>query len=416
MQDLDGKITGNTLGASEWNEPMTELQNIITQSGQALSGGDLNQVGKGIAKLGSGGDFGTDSGSANLVTLTQAIGMQVPTALFTGMTIRFYALASNSGATTVTAFGLPNKKLLSPTQGALVTGDKIAGVYYIANYLATADGGVGAFILVNIGVAPTVATGTNLFPPAYLTGMQLSNNSTTAINFGIGSCKDALATIDMTLATAFGKTFATWVTGGTVGAPNGGLAGGAVVNNTWYRAYIISTNAGVLQAGFDLASNSQAQALLILAGVSFTKYRQVGWVRYGVGAPVLFIQTGDKFFLQNGSQISTTIPATANRTLYTAIAPPDATCVAVGSMSFNDGTQSNVTRFLAIQSTAVTDAVVSATNCTHTWVEGSVQFTQQCFYYEVPVNTSSQFGARISGSTLSLASINSIGWVDTRGA
>jgi hypothetical protein len=220
----------------------------------------------------------------------------------------------------------------------------------------------------------------------------------------------------MTLATAFGKTFATWVTGGTVGAPNGGLAGGAVVNNTWYRAFIISTNAGVLQAGFDLASNSQAQALLALAGVTFTKYRQVGWVRYGVGAPELFIQSGDRFFLQNGRQISTTIPASANRTLYTAIAPPDATCVAVGSMSFFDSTQGGVTRFLAIQSTVVTDAVVSATNCTHTWVEGSAQNAIPNFNFEVPVNASSQFGARVSAGALSLASINSIGWIDGRGA
>jgi len=48
MQDLNDKITGNSLTANEWNEMPTELQNIIEAVGQTLSAGDLEQVRKSL--------------------------------------------------------------------------------------------------------------------------------------------------------------------------------------------------------------------------------------------------------------------------------------------------------------------------------------------------------------------------------
>ena len=48
MQDLNDKIKGNKLTASEWSEVASEIQNVITQSGQTLSSSDLSQLRKSL--------------------------------------------------------------------------------------------------------------------------------------------------------------------------------------------------------------------------------------------------------------------------------------------------------------------------------------------------------------------------------
>ena len=63
MQDLNDKLTGQSLTAAEWNQMPSELQNIITAFGQGLSSIDLNQLGKSIAGYAANGNFFTDSGS-----------------------------------------------------------------------------------------------------------------------------------------------------------------------------------------------------------------------------------------------------------------------------------------------------------------------------------------------------------------
>ena len=71
MQNLATKVTGNSLPASEWNQVPQEIQNVILASGQALSAGDLNQLGKAIAFYTSVGTFYADSGLANSYVLAQ---------------------------------------------------------------------------------------------------------------------------------------------------------------------------------------------------------------------------------------------------------------------------------------------------------------------------------------------------------
>ena len=70
MQDLNDKITGNSLTAPEWNEVPSEIQNIIEGLGITLSGGDLNQLGKAIAGYVANGSFYTDSGAADAYVLS----------------------------------------------------------------------------------------------------------------------------------------------------------------------------------------------------------------------------------------------------------------------------------------------------------------------------------------------------------
>lgn len=101
MQDLNDKITGDTLAASEWNEVPTELQNVITDTGQSLTSSDLDQLGKGIKTYASDADFYVESGAANVYVLTSQTGRQPCPAYTLGMRIRFIPGNNNTGSSTV---------------------------------------------------------------------------------------------------------------------------------------------------------------------------------------------------------------------------------------------------------------------------------------------------------------------------
>lgn len=119
MQDLNGKITGNTLTAAEWNEVPSELQNVIEAFGQILSTGDLNQLGKSIAAYAAAGDWYTGGGAADAYTATKLAGLQAPPDYFTGMVVRFRATANNTGASTVNVNSLGVKNIKREDGSAL---------------------------------------------------------------------------------------------------------------------------------------------------------------------------------------------------------------------------------------------------------------------------------------------------------
>ena len=106
MQDLNDKITGDTLTAAEFVQPMSELQNVIEATGQTLSSGDLNQLGKGIAEYAASGAFYTDSGAADAYVLTAVGGKQAPAAYADGQTFTFVTANPNTGASTANPAGL----------------------------------------------------------------------------------------------------------------------------------------------------------------------------------------------------------------------------------------------------------------------------------------------------------------------
>ncbi len=46
MEDLASKVDGDEINGAEWRQQPKEIQNVITDSGQALNGGDLRQLAK----------------------------------------------------------------------------------------------------------------------------------------------------------------------------------------------------------------------------------------------------------------------------------------------------------------------------------------------------------------------------------
>lgn len=133
MQDLNGKVTGGTLSADEWNEVPSEIQNVIEALNITLSGGDLNQLGKAIAGYVANGTFYIDSGGANAYVLTTVGSKQTATGYTTGFNIQFIAGNASTGASTVNVGGLGVKSLNSTSgaldAGAIVTGALVEAVF-----------------------------------------------------------------------------------------------------------------------------------------------------------------------------------------------------------------------------------------------------------------------------------------------
>lgn len=96
--------------ASDMNQVKDELENAILGS-QTLNANDVNQLGKHIANASMTNDYFIDSGIADAYVLSITGNFKSPTQLFEGMKIRFKALHSNTGASTINVAGLGVKNI-----------------------------------------------------------------------------------------------------------------------------------------------------------------------------------------------------------------------------------------------------------------------------------------------------------------
>jgi hypothetical protein len=137
MEDLNDKITGGTVTAAQWNQLPSEIQNVIEALGIALSGGDLNQLGKGIAGYVANGNFYTDSGVADAYVLS-TVGLKQSAPAYTdGFTAVFTAGNTNTGPTTVNVGGLGVVNVFNKgaacVGGEFVSGNSVTIRYDAAN-------------------------------------------------------------------------------------------------------------------------------------------------------------------------------------------------------------------------------------------------------------------------------------------
>lgn len=125
MQDLNDKLTGGTLAASEWNQVPSEIQNVIESLGITLSVGDLNQLGKAIAGYVANGTFYSDSGSADAYVLSVIGSKQAPPSYSDGFHASFIAAAANTGGVaTVNIAGIGAKNITN-SGGRVLDGSEI---------------------------------------------------------------------------------------------------------------------------------------------------------------------------------------------------------------------------------------------------------------------------------------------------
>lgn len=134
MSDFNtSKTDGNTVAAVEWNQ-LADIDNLVINSGQTPSSSNLDQLAIASARYSSGGQFFTDSGTANAYVLSPVassgstsfkspVSATAGEGYFVGMVIRFRAGNANSGASTVNVNGAGVKNLKKADGTDVATGD-----------------------------------------------------------------------------------------------------------------------------------------------------------------------------------------------------------------------------------------------------------------------------------------------------
>ena len=129
MSDFNSsKVDGNTISAYEWNQ-FADIDNLVINSGQTPSASNLDQLAIASARYSSGGQFFTDSGTANAYVLTPVSPFKSPVSsgagegYFNGMIIIFRAGNANSGASTINVNSAGVKNLKKADGTDVATGD-----------------------------------------------------------------------------------------------------------------------------------------------------------------------------------------------------------------------------------------------------------------------------------------------------
>jgi hypothetical protein len=230
--------------------------------------------------------------------------------------------------------------------------------------------------------------------PNYLSGLTLSTaGASGTMSIAAGVANDSTNTTLMSLA-AISKTTASWA----VGSGNGGIDTGSIANSTWYHFYLIErTDTGVTDVIFSLSASAPAFP------TSYTLTRYIGSAKTDGSAHwTAFTQVGDKFIWAAAVTDVNAIAATAARVVTTLTVP---TGIVVSAL-FRGGLNSTSTgtMFPALIENDV--APVNTGNADLCAVANGS--------FERLTNTSAQIGVRSSAASGNV-SINTFGWIDTRG-
>jgi len=268
MSDFNtSKIDGNTVGASEWNQ-LADVDNFVISSGQTPSTSNLEQLGIGSARYSSGGQFFTDSGTANAYVLSPVSPFKSPVSsgagegYFTGMIIRFRAGNANSGASTVNvnSAGVKNLKKANGTDvatGDILTTRDVAFRYDGTNFIKVEN--VNPATSTTAGILPII-TGPIVFG---INAIDPNNDVDFFANSFYFQDNSGFATLTSNLTK---RLDANWVAGNN----QGGLDTGTKQPNTPYYGYAIY-NPTTLVA--DIIFSASPTNPTLPSG--FTKYRRI---------------------------------------------------------------------------------------------------------------------------------------------
>lgn len=135
----DGNPAGGTkLDALFLNSLIANLRNPIETSGATQDATVDDMLSEAIARYASL-SFGTGGGTANAQTVAALTGIVVPKALFDGMVVEWVPSATNTGATTLAAWGLAAKNVKDSSGNALNGGEIISGQIAKVRYVLASD-------------------------------------------------------------------------------------------------------------------------------------------------------------------------------------------------------------------------------------------------------------------------------------
>jgi hypothetical protein len=184
-----------------------------------------------------------------------------------------------------------------PTAPTATTGTnttQVATTAFVMAQLAT-TGGVTSFNsragAVTLSLADIIGAGGSPVLPKHLSGLTLSNDTTTPnyvldIDVGTACSDDNLST--MVLSSAMRKLLASAWVAGTGGS---GLDTGAVTASTWYHVFLIMRpDTGLVDVLFSLSATAPTMP------VNYTKKRRIGSILTDVNGNISqFTQLGDEF-------------------------------------------------------------------------------------------------------------------------
>lgn len=123
----DPSQAAGVLTAEEFNDYITNLEDLVSSSGQSLIDNDGTQLSKAMANYSTAAQYFQDSGAVNTYTLSVIGTFRPPSQLLDGMRIRFFAANTNSGASTVNLAGIGATAVRRPNGDPLSAGDIQAG-------------------------------------------------------------------------------------------------------------------------------------------------------------------------------------------------------------------------------------------------------------------------------------------------
>lgn len=278
MRDLNDKITGDTLTATEWNDVPSELQNIIESTGIVLSSGDLQQAVKAVSVYSTVGDFYTGGGAVNAYTATVVAPRISPPSLVDGMRVRWIPSATNTIASTLNAFGtgVVSIKLIGGITN-IVAGDIVSAKEAVTIYrtspsphfelenpkvsgVAIADSSETVKGIIELATSAEYATGTDTTRALtaavarannIVSGVSVAAASQTSIDFtGIPSWAKRITVIASAFSTNGTSKLLVQV-GDSGGVENTGYVGSA----SGIASTVASSN---LSSGFDIGGGSNA--------------------------------------------------------------------------------------------------------------------------------------------------------------
>lgn len=272
-----------------------------------------------------------------------------------------------------------------------------------------------------------------ILPDNYLGGLSISNsvvNPTNALNIAAGSCTNdgeygvpsSQNTSSAQLATAMGKVInSAWAVGGTTAVPLGGFpaALGSPVNNNFYCVFLIWKDDGTVDVGFDAANATDASNLLATGSVpelaGFKHYRRIGWVYYVSSTIKKFWQDGNLFMWDATASNYSNAVNSALTDLKGVTIPPSTQgqfSVVVGPSAAG-----TYTSYIKLRDAQATSAAAGSTDFDLVTGRGGTSYAYNgSGRLSAKTNSSSQI--KVSVSTVgaySTYSLQSLGWVDTRG-
>lgn len=313
MSDFNtSKIDGNTVAGVEWNQ-LADVDNFVISSGQTPSTSNLEQLGIGSARYSSGGQFFTDSGTANAYVLSPVSPFKSPVSsgagegYFNGMIISFRAGNANSGASTVNVNGAGVKNLKKADGTDVATGDILTTSDVTFRYDGT------NFVKVeNVNPATNTIRGISYLPKKITIEINVATPNNDIV-FSGGNFVFSDFSGQAYVPAMNKKLNANWA----AGSDQGGLDTGIKAANTWYYCYAIYNP--TTQAS-DFLFSASATSPTLPSG--FTKYKYVGSILNNASNVLQFFkQVGNYFYFNNIFDASPSSPTSTVYSTYTLSVP-----------------------------------------------------------------------------------------------